>query len=187
MSDAPLALTIGHSNRALDEFIDLLSVHGVEVLVDVRKMPRSKRNPQFNLDTLPEHLAIKGIQYLHLPELGGLRKGSADSVNRAWRNESFRAFADYMQTPAFAEAADRLAEIAARDTICLMCAEAVPWRCHRNLISDALLARGLRVEHILGEGARRVHELPPFARVDGCSVSYPGEPELPFDEERPGP
>src|ERR1051326_5873103 len=173
-------LTLGHSTRSLEELLRLLRAHGVERLVDVRTVPRSRFNPQFNRDTLPKSVAAAGIGYSHAPELGGLRKPVSDSVNGAWRNASFRGFADYMQTPAFAKALDELIEMAKRKRIAILCAEAVPWRCHRSLICDALVARGIRAEHIMSETDRREHSLTSFAKVRGRHVTYPveSEPEL---------
>jgi uncharacterized protein (DUF488 family) len=170
--------TVGHSTRSLDELIALLRAHGIERLVDVRKIPRSRRHPQFNVDTLGGSLAPAGIGYLHLPGLGGLRRGRADSINTAWRNPSFRAYADYMQTPEFAAHLDALVRHAAGARAAIMCAEAVWWRCHRSLIADALVARGLAVEHIVDGARTEPHALRAWARVEDGRVSYPGDPEL---------
>ncbi len=167
-------LTIGHSTLPIDEFIGLLSANGAEQLVDIRTVPRSHRNPQFNLDALPEPLAQAGIAYVPMPELGGLRHPRADSQNGAWRNDSFRGYADYMQTPQFAAAIEKLVTIGSGKQTAIMCAEAVPWRCHRSLVGDALVARGIAVEDIMGNGKRQVHKLTPFARVEGTRVWYPG-------------
>jgi uncharacterized protein (DUF488 family) len=176
-------LTIGHSTRPIDEFIGLLLAHGVRRIVDVRSIPRSRHNPQFNRDTLPETLAAEGISYTHMPGLGGLRHARADSPNSGWRNNSFRGFADYMQTGEFAESLEKLMELGKRERIAVMCAEAVPWRCHRSLIADALLARGISVAHIMGENKLIAHELTSFARIVGAKVVYPPEeqqePDLP--------
>ncbi len=165
--------TIGHSTCSLEEFIGLLRAHGVTLLADVRTVPRSRRNPQFNRETLPGALAAAGIGYRHLPGLGGLRRPRPDSRNLAWESESFRGFADYMGTPEFEGALDELLELARRERVAIMCAEAVPWRCHRSLIADALVARGVRVEHILGPARRQPHALTRFARVEGGRVVYP--------------
>lgn len=167
-------LTIGHSTRSLEDLIGLLRKHGVARLVDVRAFPRSRRHPQFNIDTLPASLAAAGIDYSHLQVLGGRRPVRTDSKNTAWREPGFRGYADYMETPDFARGLDALIELAARQRVAIMCAEAMPWQCHRSLISDALVARGLRVEHIMGPGERRLHRPPPFARIAGGRVSYPG-------------
>jgi len=166
--------TIGHSTHPIEEFIQLLQAHGVEQLIDIRTVPRSRTNPQFNRDTLPESLKNAGIGYLHMPALGGLRHPRADSPNTAWRNASFRGYADYMQTPQFAAAIDSLIELASRGQVAIMCAEAVPWRCHRSLVADALTACGVPVEDILSMGRRQPHKLTPFARVEGARVWYPG-------------
>ncbi len=166
-------LTVGHSTRSLEAFVELLLAHGVEHVVDVRTVPRSRRNPQFNRETLPEALAAHGIGYTHLANLGGLRHPRADSPNTAWRNLSFRGYADYMATTAFAAGLDDLLALAGRQRAAIMCAEAVPWRCHRALIADALLARGVRVEDILSAARRQPHRLTPFAHVEGTQITYP--------------
>ena len=171
----PVVLTIGHSTRPLDTFIALLQSHEVQRLIDVRTVPRSRHNPQFNRDTLPAALASHGIGYEHDAALGGLRRTHAGSPNTGWRNLSFRGYADYMQTAAFAEALDRLIATARLERIVIMCAEAVPWRCHRSLIGDALLVHGLRVEDILTGTRTQGHKLTPFARVNGLTITYPPE------------
>jgi uncharacterized protein (DUF488 family) len=168
--------TIGHSNRPIEEFIDLLTAHGVQHLVDVRKIPQSRHNPQFGREQLSASLERAGIHYTHMPGLGGLRRPRKDSLNTAWRNASFRGYADYMQTPEFDENLDRCLELAREETLALMCAEAVPWRCHRSLIADALLARGIDVREIASVTDARPHVLTPWARIDGTKVSYPGLP-----------
>jgi len=155
----------------------MLVAHGVELLVDVRTVPRSRHNPQFNGDALPASLQAAGIGYLHMPELGGLRHARRDSVNTGWRNLSFRGFADYMQTPAFAAALEELTELSSSSRVALMCSEAVPWRCHRSLIADALSMRGLPVEHIMTAASRRPHALTPFAKVDGDKITYTSDDE----------
>jgi uncharacterized protein (DUF488 family) len=170
-----LILTIGHSTRPLDEFLSLLKTHGVTLLVDVRTVPRSRHNPQFNLDTLPAALAAGGIGYLHLKGLGGLRHGKKDSPNTGWRTPGFRGYADYMLTEDFACHLGRLMEVAGTEQVAVMCAEAVPWRCHRSLIADALTVRGVPVEHIMGPGRCHPHRLTPFARVDGIRITYPAQ------------
>ncbi len=169
----PPLYTIGHSTRSADELIALLQEHDVEHLVDVRTMPRSRRNPQFNVDVFPETLREADIEHTHLKDLGGLRKTSEDSPNKAWRNESFRGYADYMQTPAFEEALGHLMALMGNETVAVMCAEAVPWRCHRSLIADALVARGYDVQHIMGPGKTRQHELRDWAEVEGTRITYP--------------
>ncbi len=174
MTQSNLVLfTIGHSTRALDEFIGLLRAQKIDLLVDVRKMPRSRRNPQFNRDTLPQSLEEVGIDYVEMPALGGLRRRSKDSPNGGWKNPSFRAFADYMLTPEFVEGVRDLINMAQNRRACLMCAEAVPWRCHRSLIADALVIRGIRTEHIMGSGRTLNHVLKPLAHVDGLRITYP--------------
>lgn len=166
-------LTIGHSTRPIDEFIELLRQHGVERLIDIRTIPRSRHNPQFNSETLTKSVADKGISYVHLKELGGLRHPRPDSINTGWRNASFRGYADYMQTAEFEEALRRLLELCEGKRCAAMCAEAVPWRCHRSLLADALVARGIPVEHILSGARRDVHSLTPFARIENGRVTYP--------------
>ena len=174
-SDPSLVLTIGHSNRPIEDFIDLLWSNEVARVLDVRTVPRSRHNPQFNIDALPATLEKVAISYTHLAGLGGLRRSQADSSNTGWRNLSFRGYADYMQSAEFAENVDRVVEMARRERCVLMCAEAVPWRCHRSLIGDALLVRGVRVEDIMGPKSRRPHVLTRFARVEGSRITYPPE------------
>ncbi len=210
-----MILTVGHSTHPLEGFLAMLLAHGVAQVIDVRTVPRSARNPQFNRESLPGELAAVRIAYTHMPELGGLRKARADSTNLAWRNESFRGYADYMETLEFDAGLRRLIEMAdrwvegadqgrlsdsaasrapgavhetpavndtgaanepgvARPSLCtLMCAEALPWRCHRSLIADALTARGVPVEHIISAATRQPHEVTPFARFEGARVTYP--------------
>jgi uncharacterized protein (DUF488 family) len=175
-------LTIGHSTRPLAAFIELLQAHRVKRVIDVRTVPRSRHNPQFNQESLPEALAAAGIAYLHLAGLGGLRHPRRDSPNTGWRNASFRGFADYMQTPEFESSLKELTKLARRERVALMCAEAVPWRCHRSLIADALLARGARIEHIISGKKSQEHQLTPWAKVEGTVVTYPPETrELEFE------
>jgi uncharacterized protein (DUF488 family) len=165
--------TIGHSTRPLEEFIGMLQGHAIERLADIRTMPRSRHNPQFNTDTLPAALAPAGIAYIHLPGLGGLRPKRAHSINTGWRNASFRAYADYMQTEEFNGHIERLIAMAENERIALMCAEAVPWRCHRSLVGDALLVRNIDVEEIVSAEKLAPHTLTPFARVEGTRITYP--------------
>lgn len=172
---SPLVMTIGHSTRTLEEFIDLLQTHRASCVVDVRTVPRSRHNPQFNKASLPRPLKKAGLGYVHLPGLGGLRHAKGDSLNVGWRNASFRGYADYMQTPEFALSLDELVQLANQGQIVLMCAEAVPWRCHRSLIADALLVRGIRTEDIMSLTRRTVHTLTPFAKVRGTTITYPTE------------
>ena len=183
--DRPLVLTIGHSNRPIEEFVSLLWSNEVARVVDVRTVPRSRHNPQFNRDSLPATLHAVGIGYSHLPGLGGLRRTRADSPNAGWRNLSFRGYADYMQTPEFDDNVEQLVEMAKVERCVLMCAEAVPWRCHRSLVGDALLVRGVRVEDIIGPGERRPHRLTRFACVAATRITYPQdrEAEPPADRE----
>lgn len=173
----PVVFTIGHSTRSLEAFLDLLHRHGVKHLIDVRTIPRSRYNPQFNHETLPQPLQQAGIEYTHLPELGGLRHAVRDSPNRGWRNASFRGYADYMQTAAFQTGIEKLIETATRERTTIMCAEAVPWRCHRSLIADALAVRGIPVEHITSMAHPKPHTLTPFAKVNGTHITYPAEHE----------
>lgn len=171
---APMVLTIGHSTRALEFFIRMLKAHEVTMVVDIRTVPRSKHNPQFNKETLPDELKAAGIEYVHMPGLGGLRHPRSDSPNTGWRNNSFRGFADYMQTEEFKENLKTLIIIAGQGgRIALMCAEAVPWRCHRSLIADALVIRGIKVEHITSLSRTQPHKLTPFASVKDLHITYP--------------
>lgn len=169
----PLIFTIGHSNRPLDTFVDLLRSNGVVRVLDVRTVPRSRHNPQFNQDALPTSLETFQISYTHLPGLGGLRHARADSPNSGWHSLSFRGYADYMQSTEFADNVQWVANLARTERCVLMCAEAVPWRCHRSMIGDALLVRGIHVEDIIGPKGRRPHILTAFAHVDGTQVTYP--------------
>lgn len=154
----------------------MLTAHGVVVLADVRSVPRSRHNPQFNQETLPGALQAAGIRYVHLPRLGGLRHGlGTDSPNTGWRNKSFRGFADYMLTEEFEAGLTELISIARNEPIAIMCAEAVPYRCHRSLIGDALTARGIEVLEISSKTRAANHRMTPFARVEGERVTYPPE------------
>src|ERR1700692_4286833 len=167
--------TIGHSARTWKVFLDLLRAQGIERVVDVRSIPRSRHNPQFNRETLSLKLRSARIGYVHLHKLGGLRHARRDSPNMGWRNASFRGFADYMQTPDFDAGLNRLIKLAKQKRSALMCAEAVPWRCHRSLIADALVVRGIRMEDIMSPTRRQVHTLTPFAKVRGARITYPTE------------
>lgn len=167
--------TIGHSTRPIEEFIGLLRANGVERLIDIRTIPKSRHNPQFNSDALARALKSAGIDYVHLKELGGLRHARPDSPNMAWRNASFRGYADYMQTEDFQKALERAIRLTDERPAALMCAEAVPWRCHRSLVADALVARGIEALEIVGHSAPKPHKLTPFARVAGPQVTYPAE------------
>ena len=166
-------MTVGHSTRAIDDFIHLLRAHGVKRVVDVRTVPRSRHNPQFNRKVLASRLHSARIHYRHLRALGGLRHARRDSQNLGWRNASFRGFADYMHTKEFKAGLEALIRLAKKEHTAIMCAEAVPWRCHRSLIADSLLAKGVGAEHIMSDKRRNLHKLTPFARIDGEQVSYP--------------
>ncbi len=170
----PIIFTVGHSTRTLDELVEILRAHGVERLVDVRTIPRSRHNPQFNRETLSKALHHRHLSYRHMKTLGGLRHARPDSTNTGWRNASFRGFADYMQTPAFGEALEKLLKLAEQKPTAIMCAEAVPWRCHRSLIADALTARGYRVRDIMSATSAKPHALMTMARVHDQQVTYPG-------------
>jgi uncharacterized protein (DUF488 family) len=179
----PVILTIGHSTRTLEEFIGLLKIHGATCVADVRTVARSRHNPQFNKDSLPGELKRIGLGYIHLPGLGGLRHAQPDSPNAGWRNVSFRGYADYMQTREFLLGLEGLIKSAKQDRIVLMCAEAVPWRCHRSLIADALLVRGIRTEDILSATRRTVHTLTSFAETSGTRITYPARDSSSHSEE----
>jgi uncharacterized protein (DUF488 family) len=168
-----MILTIGHSTRPWPEFLDLLQEHRVMLLADVRTVPRSRHNPQYERAALERSLTEAGIAYRHMPGLGGLRKARKDSINQGWRNASFRGYADYMQTTEFEAALTELIALGQRGCVCIMCAEAVPWRCHRSLIGDALLVRGVEVRDIIAPDKTPLHELTPFAEVQGFSITYP--------------
>jgi uncharacterized protein (DUF488 family) len=170
-----LICTIGHSNRTIEDFIGLLRQNGIDCLLDIRTVPKSRHNPQFGQDQLPASLAAAGIEYRYLPGLGGLRRARKDSPNAGWRNMSFRGYADYMQTEEFADNVDTVIELGRSKACALMCAEAVPWRCHRSLVADALLVRGVPVDEIIDARQRRPHKLTPFARVEGLRITYPPE------------
>jgi uncharacterized protein (DUF488 family) len=181
---SPIVLTIGHSTRTLEEFIGLLRAHGATRVVVVRTVPRSRHNPQFNKTSLPRALKKARLGYVHLPGLGGLRHAKRDSLNAGWRNASFRGYADYMQTPEFDQSLEELIRLAKQERIAIMCAEAVPWRCHRSLIADALLVRGIHTEDIMSPTRRQAHLLTPFAKVRGTTITYPAE-VLPSTPKKP--
>jgi uncharacterized protein (DUF488 family) len=166
-------LTIGHSTRTLEEFVGLLEAYGVTLVLDVRSVPRSRHNPQFNKETLPSSLKKYEIKYIHMPDIGGLRRPKHDSVNLAWRNSSFRGYADYMQTKEFTDNLLKIVALARENRLALMCAEALPWRCHRSLISDALVARHVKVEHIISATSLINHQLNEMAHVEGTKITYP--------------
>lgn len=180
-----IVLTIGHSTHPLEEFIHLLQAYGVTRVVDVRTIPRSRRNPQFNRESLARSLNSAGISYSHLSGLGGFRRPRADSPNTGWRNAAFRGFADYMQTPEFTDNLQTLLELARVGRVALMCAEALPGRCHRFLIADALATQNIQVEHILSATQIETHALTSWAKVNGASLTYPpksGSSGVPSDE-----
>jgi uncharacterized protein (DUF488 family) len=170
---APLIFTVGHSTRPIEEFLGLLSAHGVRQLVDVRLIPYSRRNPQFNTRALQATLHGAGIGYQSMRDLGGRRKSRPDSPNLGWRNASFRGYADYMQTDLFWHALEQLMQLAAAQPTAIMCAEAVPWRCHRSLIADALVSRGWDVRHIMSHAQAEPHALTAFAKLDRGRLTYP--------------
>ena len=165
--------TLGHSTRPIDECIGLLRAHQISLLVDVRTVPRSRYNPQFNTDTLAQSLRNAGLHYRHLPELGGLRKPKNDSLNDGWRNASFRGYADYMQTEEFQRALEELMAYSTDKKTAIMCAEAVPWRCHRSLITDALVSRGWDIRHIMSPENATPHVLTSFAHFENGALTYP--------------
>jgi uncharacterized protein (DUF488 family) len=172
-SPGPQLWTIGHSTKPIEEFLALLKAHGVQRLVDVRTIPRSRHNPQYDTEALATHLRKATLTYLHMPHLGGLKKPKKDSVNMGWKNTSFRGYADYMQTGQFQSALEELMAESCREPTAVMCAEAVPWRCHRSLIADALLIRGWAVRHIMTKSKADAHRLTRFAVVAGDLLTYP--------------
>ena len=176
MDRKPVVYTIGHSNRPIEDFLALLEAHGIKKVVDVRTIPRSRHNPQFNQDELRRSLARAGIAYRHLKALGGLRHALPDSVNKGWRNLSFRGFADYMQTEEFDQGLESLEAIASKQPTAIMCAEGNPWRCHRSLIADALTKRKWQVLEISSRKTARPHRLTSFLRVRKGRLVYPEIP-----------
>jgi uncharacterized protein (DUF488 family) len=167
--------TLGHSTLPIERFVALLRTYGIERIADIRSVPRSRHNPQFNDTALAASLAAQQLDYVHLPALGGLRRAHKDSANTGWRNESFRGYADYMQTGAFRDALEALIGLSRDKRTAIMCAEAVPWRCHRSLVADALSVRGVPVVEILSESTYRMHKLTPFALIEGPRITYPPE------------
>ena len=165
--------TIGHSTRTLDEFIGLLKTYGITLVLDVRTVPRSRHNPQFNKETVPASLKVEGLKYIHMPEIGGLRHPKHDSINLAWKDQGFRGYADYMQTKEFTDNLLRIVALARENRLAIMCAEALPWRCHRSLISDALTVRHIKVKHIISATSCLNHELSEMAQVEGTKITYP--------------
>lgn len=169
----PRIFTIGHSTRTLHELISIIDSQKLKLLIDVRTVPKSRYNPQFDQSRISKRLAKHGIEYRHMAGLGGLRHTRKDSPNKAWHNLSFRAYADYMMTDEFKNSLCRLINLSKRKRLVMMCAEAVPWRCHRSLIADALLARGYQVFDLLGRGPPRPHKMTPFAKVRKGEIRYP--------------
>ncbi len=167
--------TLGHSTLPIDDFIAVLEAYGIRRLMDVRTIPASRHNPQFKGEALAASLAARDIGYQHMAALGGLRHARKDSPNAGWRNASFRGYADYMQTETFRDALDSLIEMGRKERVAIMCAEAVPWRCHRSLVADALEVRGVPVVEIFSATNWRMHALTPFARVEGTTITYPPE------------
>jgi uncharacterized protein (DUF488 family) len=165
--------TVGHSTLPIERFVAVLAAYDIARLADVRTVPRSRRNPQFNADALRASLRAANIDYVPFGELGGLRKPRPGSQNEGWRNESFRGYADYMQTDEFTEGVERLVKLAGECRTAIMCAEAVPWRCHRSLVADALLVRGIAVVEVLSETNWQEHALTEFAHVAGTTITYP--------------
>ena len=165
--------TLGHSTLPIERFMAVLQIYGIERLVDIRTITRSRHNPQFNNSTLAESLSTQHLEYAHIQALGGLRRARKDSPNTGWRNASFRGYADYMQTEEFQDALEGLIHLSRRKRVAIMCAEAVPWRCHRSLVADALWVRGIPVVEILSESGYRMHTLTPFAHVEGVRITYP--------------
>ena len=168
-----VVFTIGHSTRTIEEFVELLKTYTINLVVDVRTVPRSPHNPQFNKETLPNTLKSLGIKYIHMPEIGGLRRPKHDSINLAWKNSGFRGYADYMKTKEFADSLLKIIALARENRLVLMCAEALPWRCHRSLISDALVVRHVKVEHIISATSCLNHQLNEMALAEGTKITYP--------------
>ena len=174
MTDSPPTLwTIGHSTKPIDEFLSILNAHGIQRVIDVRTVPRSRYNPQFNTETLAKSLAAVALSYQHASDLGGLRKPMKDSLNTGWRNERFRGYADYMQSNVFRKALGALVTDGLEQRTAIMCAEAVPWRCHRSLIADALVGVGWTVRHIMSTTKADPHRMTSFAKVEKGILSYP--------------
>ncbi len=176
-----VVFTIGHSTQSLENFVSIIKGLSIGWVVDIRTIPRSRHNPQFNKETLPSSLQLLGINYSHMQGLGGLRRAKADSINKGWRNATFRGYADYMQTEEFAKNLQVLTTLATKVPVVIMCAEVLPWRCHRWLVADALTLRGFEATHIMGKNQLRKHALTPFAKVEGTKITYP----QPVDNEMP--
>ncbi len=169
--------TIGHSTRTFEQFLAMLQAHNIQMVVDVRTIPKSKRNPQFGQDVLSTALKEAGLAYIHLAKLGGLRHTTKDSPNTGWQNTSFRGYADYMATPAFQEGLAELKALAEKKRVAILCAEAVPWRCHRSLVADALTMQGWQVLHIRSRKTARPHKLTAFLQVIDGKITYPAQEE----------
>jgi uncharacterized protein (DUF488 family) len=167
--------TIGHSTRPIGDFLQLLQSNGIGQIIDIRTIPKSRFNPHFSGEALEASLKANGMQYVHVKELGGLRRPRSDSQNLGWRNAGFRGYADYMQTPEFKAAIERAIRLATSKRSALMCAEVLPWRCHRSLVADALAVRGIRVQDIVSSAQPKEHKLMSFARVQGMAITYPKE------------
>jgi len=167
--------TLGHSTLPIERFVAVLQAYAIARLADIRTIPRSRHNPQFSDTALAKSLKALHLDYVHMRALGGLRHARRDSPNTGWRNESFRGFADYMQTEEFENALAALIRMGREKRVAIMCAEAVPWRCHRSLVADALSVRGVPVIEILSEATYRMHPLTPFSRVEGLRITYPPE------------
>ena len=164
---------LGYSTRTISDFMKILNAHSIKLVADIRKIPKSRYNPQFNETSLKRSLHRHDIKYCHLPGLGGLRKTVKDSMNLGWRNASFRGYADYMQTPAFKKELDQLIVLGKKQTTVIMCAEGNPFRCHRLLVADALLIRGIKVLQISSIKSAKEHKLTSFAKINGMQISYP--------------
>lgn len=175
--------TIGHSTHPIEEFINILKHYGITMLVDIRTIPKSRYNPQFNQDSLSKSLEKAGIKYNRIEELGGFRHAKADSINTGWHNASFRGYADYMQTEQFRDGLDQLINYSKDNQIAIMCSEAVPWRCHRSLVGDALLVRGFTVEDIFSLTEVKPHKLTPWAHVKGDIITYPASADTEKDKK----
>lgn len=170
--------TIGHSTRTADQFLEILQAFDIEFLADIRTVPRSRRNPQYDQEALKKFLTKHRVEYVHFPALGGLRHARKDSINTGWENASFRGYADYMQTGEFTNAIGELMAMAEEKKTVIMCAEAVPWRCHRSLVGDALVVRGVEVQDIMSASSSKPHKLTPWARVEAHQITYPGPAPL---------
>jgi len=175
--ERPVIYSIGHSTLALQGFIETLKAHGITLVADVRSVPGSRHNPQFNREALSRSLKAESLEYLHMPGLGGFRKPAPDSINTGWKNDAFRGYADYMQTDEFEDNLAELTGLAKTETVTVMCSEAVPWRCHRSLLADALLFRGFEVVHIMSSGSGFSHKVTSFAAVDEGRITYPADQE----------